>query len=278
MEVKRNGKPDSRLYHRFDLGSIPERVCEVCFSEELLIGKMICIDGRTLYPFYCNSCGKVFAAYAKKDVAIKYEMVVGKLRLLDTADVRYKKSQIKIQRKNHDIKITPIETVYKGYRFRSRLEARWAIYLDHAGWIWEYEPQGYTLSNGRKYLPDFLVSGPEGSHQRESFWLEVKAQKLTDDEYQKCKLLSEGTGLNVIFGIGTPSPEKIYNLPFVGQFYNEGICICADCARISGKPRTIDNESKYGLLVDNLTIAACNAARAARFEFGENGETPVRSG
>ena len=277
MEIKRTGKPDRRLYHRFDLGRIPERVCEVCFSEELRIGRMICINGKTVYPFYCNSCGKVFAAYAKKEVALRFGMAY-ELRQVDTAAVRYKKSQVKIQRKNHDIKITPIETVYKGYRFRSRLEARWAIYLDHAGWVWEYEPQGYTLSNGKKYLPDFLVSGSEKSFNRGNFWLEVKAQQLTDDEYEKCKLLSEGTQLNVIFAIGTPNPEKIYNLPFVGQFYNEGICICANCARIWGEPRKIDNESNDGLAVDSLTIAACDAARSARFEFGENGEIPVRSG
>ena len=29
--------------------------------------------------------------------------------------------------------IKPIETVYNGYRFRSRLEARWAVFFDEAG-------------------------------------------------------------------------------------------------------------------------------------------------
>lgn len=273
MEIKRNGKPDRRLYHRFDLGSIPERVCEICFSEKLMIGKMICIDGRIVYPFYCESCGKIYQAYAKKDIALKYEMVVGKLREVDTAVVRYKKSQVKIENKNHDIKITPIETVYKGYRFRSRLEARWAIYLDHAGWVWEYEPQGYTLSNGKKYLPDFLVSGPEGSQQCESFWLEVKAQQLTDNEYEKCKLLREGTGLNVIFAIGTPNPKTIMNLHSVDEPYGEGLSICAGCAIKWGRPGFTMSECEP----NDQTIAACDAARAARFEFGENGEIPVRS-
>ena len=33
-----------------------------------------------------------------------------------------------------------VETFYKGYRFRSRLEARWAAFFDLCKWRWEYEP------------------------------------------------------------------------------------------------------------------------------------------
>jgi hypothetical protein len=63
-------------------------------------------------------------------------------------------------------KLTPIETYYHGYRFRSRLEARWAVFFDALGERWEYEPQGYKL-DGEFYLPDFWL--PE----RKAF-LEVK--------------------------------------------------------------------------------------------------------
>src|SRR5262245_46962536 len=41
--------------------------------------------------------------------------------------------------------LEPIETRYKGYRFRSRLEARWAVFFDAQGIKWEYEPQGYDF-------------------------------------------------------------------------------------------------------------------------------------
>lgn len=53
--------------------------------------------------------------------------------------------------------IKPIETEYKGYRFRSRLEARWAVLFDEAKIPWQYEVEGYELSNGVKYLPDFYL-------------------------------------------------------------------------------------------------------------------------
>ena len=53
--------------------------------------------------------------------------------------------------------IKPIETYYKGYRFRSRLEAKWAVFFDTAGIKYQYEPEGYTLENGEAYLPDFYL-------------------------------------------------------------------------------------------------------------------------
>ncbi len=50
-----------------------------------------------------------------------------------------------------DSSIKAIETRYKGYRFRSRLEARWAVYFDTLGWKWEYEKEGYDFSALRRY-------------------------------------------------------------------------------------------------------------------------------
>lgn len=64
--------------------------------------------------------------------------------------------------------IKAIETKYKGYRFRSRLEARWAVFFDHLGIDWRYEEQGYDL--GPKlgwYLPDFYL--PKFKE-----WVEIK--------------------------------------------------------------------------------------------------------
>lgn len=47
-----------------------------------------------------------------------------------------------------------IQTEYAGCLFRSRLEARWAVFFDHAGIKWQYELQGYECK-GHRYLPDF---------------------------------------------------------------------------------------------------------------------------
>ena len=49
-----------------------------------------------------------------------------------------------------------IQTRYKGCHFRSRLEARWAVFFDALEIAWEYEPQGYMTPEG-PYLPDFWL-------------------------------------------------------------------------------------------------------------------------
>lgn len=53
--------------------------------------------------------------------------------------------------------IKAIETEYKGYRFRSRTEARWAVFFDSLGIAWEYEKEGYDLGEAGWYLPDFWL-------------------------------------------------------------------------------------------------------------------------
>jgi nucleoside 2-deoxyribosyltransferase len=54
--------------------------------------------------------------------------------------------------------VRAIETSYRGYRFRSRLEARWAVFFDAAGIDWQYEVEGYVVK-GERYLPDFWLPG-----------------------------------------------------------------------------------------------------------------------
>lgn len=62
-----------------------------------------------------------------------------------------------------------IETHYAGCRFRSRLEARWAVVLDAMGLRWQYEPEGFELDGGVRYLPDFYLPDRE-------MWLEIKPE------------------------------------------------------------------------------------------------------
>ena len=55
-----------------------------------------------------------------------------------------------------------IATEYAGTVFRSRLEARWAVFLDVAGIEWQYEPRAIAVPVPRKhraigYLPDFWL-------------------------------------------------------------------------------------------------------------------------
>ena len=71
--------------------------------------------------------------------------------------------------------IKAIETEYNGYKFRSRLEARWALFFDLLGIEYEYEPEGIILSDGTRYLPDFYL--PDFK-----CFFEVKNKSIKDTE------------------------------------------------------------------------------------------------
>jgi len=65
-----------------------------------------------------------------------------------------------------------IETHYAGCKFRSRLEARWAVFFDTLGIEWQYEPEGFNVPDlaGKtkwRYLPDFWLP-------KSDTWVEVK--------------------------------------------------------------------------------------------------------
>lgn len=89
-----------------------------------------------------------------------------------------------------------IETHYNGHRFRSRIEARWAVFFDELGVEWEYEKEGYTLSDGTKYLPDFWL--PESAT-----FVEVKGAPPTTAERQTAATLARDSGKSVLLVWGT---------------------------------------------------------------------------
>lgn len=75
--------------------------------------------------------------------------------------------------------IKPIETKYKGYRFRSRLEARWAVFFDAINIKYEYEREGFELGGRRRFLPDFYLIDQD-------CYIEIKPKNLVDidlDQY-----------------------------------------------------------------------------------------------
>lgn len=92
-----------------------------------------------------------------------------------------------------------IETTYRGYRFRSRTEARWAIFFDTIGIKWEYEPEGYTLSDGQRYLPDFWL--PKFCCQESGVYAEVKPENGSS---AKAKQLAADSGKQVLLLTGQP--------------------------------------------------------------------------
>ena len=101
--------------------------------------------------------------------------------------------------------IKAIDTQYKGYKFRSRLEARFAVYLDALNASWEYEKEGYSLPVNGNYLPDFLVTSFPRSDR--PFWLEVKATEPTRKEIYKLRELCVLTKTPGAFFVGSTTQK-----------------------------------------------------------------------
>lgn len=93
--------------------------------------------------------------------------------------------------------INAIPTTYNGVTFRSRLEARWAIFFDLLGVAWEYEPEGYT-DGTTMYLPDFWIPEIDG------FW-EVKPTPEYDQA--KIEMLVTVTKKRCLISFGAPTAD-----------------------------------------------------------------------
>lgn len=145
--------------------------------------------------------------------------------------------------------IKAIETSYRGYRFRSRLEARWAVFFDVLDTHWEYEPEGFVLSDGSCYLPDFWLP-----NVRRGSWAEVKPFEHGDfkktEWYGKVAQFVMEKHTKLWLCIGTPTDRVTMIHP--------------------GNPNCliVDNHLS-AVFPKKLLIEASNQARAARFEHGE---------
>lgn len=98
-----------------------------------------------------------------------------------------------------------IETTYKGYKFRSRLEAKWASVFDQLGWQWEYEPIDL---NG--YIPDFIIN--------QEVLIEIKpVMSYGDTIPARRKIIASGWGKDaVILGATTNMFENHDHCSYVG--------------------------------------------------------------
>ena len=83
-----------------------------------------------------------------------------------------------------------IETLYDGFRFRSRLEARWAVFFNAAGIKYQYEPEGFVLQDGTWYLPDFFIE-PRDCENGVGWFVEVKGNYDDPSGLRKAQLLDD---------------------------------------------------------------------------------------
>jgi hypothetical protein len=162
-----------------------------------------------------------------------------------------------------------IETRYKGYRFRSRLEARWAVCFDALGIPWEYEAQGYETTAGA-YLPDFTLWG--------SLAAEVKpeSRELVGEALPRLRAFCRDNDQSLVMLIGTPEVRWYALLtPGSREYIDFGMAASKQRAwfSYSGPEWPSPNALSYSAAFRR----AVESARGARFEHGETVRLPEAS-
>lgn len=185
-----------------------------------------------------------------------------------------------------------IDTEYNGYLFRSRLEARWAVFFDWVGIKWIYEPEGFILKDGTRYLPDFYLPEIETDVfcvvKRKGVWVEVKGINSKEAD-RKCRLFASSKNTIVLLEGQIPTVEGVNSLSGYGYdlytHYEDGImvddsymfCECDECGKIELQhcgwayrmncDCNADMRSKSKANTTTLTLQrAYKKARQARFE------------
>ena len=115
-----------------------------------------------------------------------------------------------------------IDTHYNGYKFRSRLEARWAVFFDSLGIKYEYETEGFDLDDAGWYLPDFWLLHPVPSLADDGWgtWAEIKPRQISKTEFAKVEVLARGSGHNALIFQGRPWPGD-YSITRVGATHHD---------------------------------------------------------
>jgi len=153
--------------------------------------------------------------------------------------------------------IPPIETRYAGCRFRSRLEARWAVLFDAIDLEWQYEPQGFDTPFG-PYLPDFYIP-------IWGAWMEVKGEMPTDLRREAFFADSVAQRYNILAG-DIPRPDLYLSYGSMARLdviYRSEVGEWTDSRTYGGWLGWEDCGPEFR--------AALARARSARFEHGEQG-------
>ncbi len=172
--------------------------------------------------------------------------------------------------------IQPIPTMYNGCLFRSRLEARWAVFFDVLGLKWEYEPEGFQLSNETWYLPDFWLP-----YFDEGVWCEVKPNWGGEEKWDKAIQFAKEAQVTVWLCEGIPEARN-YSVVFGGFSDDDGeIRIDHQCVPLYSEAKkenrffTCSGESNADVEFcvreyHPELYRAIQAARSAHFEFGHD--------
>ncbi len=109
------------------------------------------------------------------------------------------------------------ETKYNGIIYRSRLEARWAVYFDLLEVPHMYELEGFKLSTGEIYLPDFYLPDAHIFCEVKPFQQHDSRWDLLVNETEQSLLLLIGNLSHRPFKALSKDAECYLGIPFKGH-------------------------------------------------------------
>jgi len=165
-----------------------------------------------------------------------------------------------------------IETSYRGYTFRSRLEARWAVFFDSMGISFSYENHPVHTSLGA-YLPDFLLALPNGTRvivevKPLGMWGGPEIRKVEEASEQIAHegVVSNGDPLDFLEWMrGGDGYAACDNAPYL-------FCVCPRCGapgfEFEGRSHRIHGVRRGNrLLYGEQSIVVDRAQKARRYRF-----------
>lgn len=175
--------------------------------------------------------------------------------------------------------VDSIETKAYGCRFRSRLEARWAVFLSELKFEWDYEREGFVI-DGEAYLPDFWLPSVDPGQASIGWghWLEIKPTwPLSKPQEALYAGTARDTGHRLYAACGTPWSHRIYIFDHHHNGDPLSIPLCSDASlfenRHTGEVVLFSASTRRAEIFSlgrhgDLNFAQ-TAARSARFEHGE---------
>ena len=203
--------------------------------------------------------------------------------------------------------IKAIPTRYAGCHFRSRLEARWAVFFDTLGIRWEYEPEGFELGwrllldeSTFHYLPDFWLPDLGVHVEVKGQWTTGEMEKFFNAVAAMGTCRNDGNFVNFITLGSTDGYQCERWAPMEFHFHKGdlwmapwevggiGACTRRDARIVASDYGVTESWLQHKWTTEELaavmslgvhfprgrdprTRAALTAARSARFEHGQSG-------
>lgn len=140
----------------------------------------------------------------------------------------------------------PKPTWYNNYFFRSKLEAKWAVFFDLMKIKWSYEPEQFTCDDGSQYTPDFYLPEVFLRDEKRGLYLEIKPSSYRSERTYLDRITSALKDSQLVLLVGDPI-DAIIDVHLY-ENHNEQLCPPWD---------------------NCMVFMYCNSCHTVKFEFDE---------